>query len=193
MIILPFLMSLGLLALLGWDVVFGPEHLPLHDEAFAQHLGILLLIGQVPLILWNFLRRRRFLLGVLQAACLALAVYLVGLSEAAERAKVQARIDAAQPFPGGETAVRALAEAPDPSLAGLGAVQSIEFDGIDSIGWDIYAVTFEKGVRHVHLFLSRDGRLLGSTVADTPSGCVSTEIYDCRYLDRPYRGIRRRG
>jgi len=184
MVILPFLMSLGLLGVLGWETVFGPEHLPLHDEQLAEHLGIVLLIGQVPLILWILIRRRRLWLALSQAGCLALAVYLVSLSEGAERDRVQARIDAGQPFPGGD---RAIGE-----ISGLGAVQSVEFAGIDNIGWDIYAVTFEKGVRHVHLYLAKDGKVLGRTVADGPLGCVSSEIYACRYLDRPFRGIRPR-
>lgn len=180
---LPFFMSLGLLALLGWESLFGPERLPLHDEQMAEHIGFLLVGGQIPLLLWIFLRRR-FAPAIAQSVLLALAVYVVSLSEAAERDKVQARIDAARPFPGGE---RAIGE-----IAGLGAVTSVEFAGIDTIGWDIYAVTFEKGVRHVHLYLAEDGKLLGRTIADDPSGCISTEIYDCRYLDRPYRGIKPR-
>lgn len=178
--VLPFLMSLGLLALLAGEAV-GPEHLPLHDEGFAEHIGLLLLVGQLPLILLN---ARRWRVAALQAGTLALAFFLVSRSEAAERDKVQARIDAHQPFPGGE---REIGEIP-----GLGAVQSVEFAGIDIIGWDVYAVTFEKGVRHIHLYLAADGKVLGRTVADDPSGCQSTEIYDCRYLDRPYRGIRLR-
>jgi hypothetical protein len=179
--ILPFLMSLGLLALLAWGAV-GPEHLPLHDEGSAEHLGMLFLIGQTPFILWNI--RSRCWVAALQAAALAIAVFLVSRSEAAGLGKVQARIDAAQPFPGGD---RFIGE-----ISGLGRVQSVEFAGIDNIGWDIYEVTLEKGVRHVHLYLAKDGRLLGRAIADDAAGCVSTEIYDCRYLDRPYPGIRPR-
>lgn len=181
MTILPFLMSLALLVLLGWQAVFGPEHLPLQDEGLAEHLGMVLLAGQVPLILWSLVRRRHWRLAALQTAGFGLVLYLVGLSDAAELDKVQARLQAAQPFPGGEKAARAVAADQD-----LGAVQSIEFTGIDNIGWDIYAVTFEKGVRHIHLYLSRESKLLGSTVADGVAGCQSSEIYDCRYLDRPY-------
>jgi hypothetical protein len=176
MIFLPFLMSLGVLAL----AMLGPERLPLHDEGLVEHLGMLLLAGQVPLILWG-LFRRRWRAALLQTAGLGLAFYLVTLSETAELDKVQARIEAAKPFPGGEAAARSLA-----AEQGLGTVQSIAFAGIDTIGWDIYAVTFEKGERHIHLYLSEDGKLLGSTFADGPAGCRSTEIYDCRYLDQPY-------
>ena len=179
--ILPFLMSLGLLALLAWEAV-GPEHLPLHDEGLAEHLGQLFLVGQVPFILWNI--RRGWRVAAPQAVALVIAIFLVSRTEAAERDKVQARIDAGQPFPGGD---RFIGE-----ISGLGLVQSVEFAGIDTIGWDIYAVILEKGVRHVHLYLAKDGRLLGHTIADGAAGCVSTEIYDCRYLNRPFRGIKPR-
>jgi hypothetical protein len=211
---LPFFLSLALLGLLGWEALFAPPGLPLHDEGAADHVGMLLAVAQVPLIILGFLLRVRqpraaFLLAALQSLSLALVLGLVMLAEAHARDDVRVRIEAARPFPGGEQAVRSFVTAPattDASSAvrgflqrdgdrlaheidGLGAVEAVEFAGIDNIGWDVYAVTFDKGVRHMHLFLAGDGRLLGVALADASSGCLSSEVYDCRYLGRPFRGV----
>lgn len=203
---LPFAMSLALLGLLGWQTLLSPQDLPIHDEGWADHLGMLLVIGQMPLVLLGLARRARRRPAALQSAALAAIVSLVALANAEQHDRVRARIEAARPLPGGEQAVRAfLASAPDqpvPAIRNflerdgadmsadvrtLGAVRSIRFTGIDSIGWDIYEAAFDRGVRHIHLFVADDSRLLGITLADAPNGCLSSEVYDCRYLDRPYR------
>ena len=211
---LPFALLLGLLGLLGWEAVFAPPGLPLHDEGAIDHIGMLFAVGQVPLIILCFLLRARqkrtaFLLAVLQSVSLALVLGLIMLAEARARDHVRDRIEASRPFPGGVQAVRSFLASPEArdaspavrgfveragdvlasDIDGLGAVQSIQFAGVDNIGWDIYAVTFENGVRHVHLYLAGDARLLGIALVDSASGCLSSEVYDCRYLNRPFRGV----
>jgi hypothetical protein len=212
--VLPFASSFALLVLLACEALLPPWDVPLHDEGAVEHVGMLLAAGQVPFILWGFisrLRRQRaaFPLAALQSASLALGLGMVMALQMAERHEVRVRIEAADPFPGGAQAVRSFLAAPaahDASSAvrgfldrkgdevardidGLGAIQSIRFDGVDTIGWDSYAVTFDKGVRHVHLYLADDARLLGIALVDAASGCLSSEIYDCRYLHRPFRGV----
>jgi hypothetical protein len=187
---LSFAMSIALLAVLGWEAFFAAPQVPLHDEAAAEHIGMLLIAGQILLIPLGLILRGGWKMAVLQAVSFGFVLGLIALGEAGVRQRVQARIDAAQPFPGGEQAARTYSEQEN---EGLGAVKSVAFVGVDNIGWDIYAVTFDKGVRHVHLYLGADSALLGVTMADSPTGCRSTEIYDCRYLDRPFRGIERRG
>jgi hypothetical protein len=210
-------MSLALLALLGWGVAFNSQDLPFQDEGLIGHFGQLLIFGQVPLILLGFvsnLRRLRkaLLLAALQFASLALLIGLIVRSDTYARDQVRARIEAARPLPGSSRAAQAFLAAmaehhlTDPTysiavhnflvrygnvladeISSLGAVQSIDFIGVDNIGWDIYAVAFDKGVRHLHLFLTADSRLLGIALVDASLGCLSSEVYDCRYLYRPFR------
>ena len=200
---LPFALSFCLLALLGWQSVLAPQDLPMHDEGVADHIGMLCAFGQIPLILLGIALRTRRLpaalrIAGLQAACLVLVLGLNGVAEAKDRGRVEARIAAALPFPGGEAAARSFLAKMSPAtpavrrfidrdgdllahdIRGLGDVRSIQFDGVDRIGWDIYAVAFEKGTRHMHLYLADDSRLLGIALADAPGGCLSSEIYDCR-------------
>lgn len=186
---LPFAMTAALLAVLGWEAFFADPQVPLHDEAAAEHIGMVLIAGQILLIPLGLILRVGWKMAVLQAVSLGAVLGLVALGEAGMRDRVQARIDASRPFPGGEQAARTYAQEEND---GLGAVQSVAFDGVDNIGWDIYAVTFEKGVRHVHLYLGTDSKVLGAAMADSSAGCRSSEIYDCRYLDRPFRGIKPR-
>lgn len=203
MIALPFILSFCLLALLGWQSILAPQDLPMQDEGAVDHIGMLCAFGQIPLILLGIALRPRRLpaalrIAGLQSACLALVLGLNGIAEAKQRDRVEARIAAGRPFPGGDSAARSFLagiSSATPTvrrfldrdgdvltydIRGLGDVRSIQFDGVDRIGWDIYAVTFEKGTRHIHLYLADDAKLLGIALADAPGGCLSSEIYDCR-------------
>jgi len=205
--ILPCIMSFLLLALMGWEAFLSSSQPPLHDEYLVDHLGMLLVAGQVPLILYA--ARRSLRRAASQAALLALVLGMIAAAEGHARHIVKARIEALQPLPGGERAIRAFLASAEPDgassairrflerdggmlrleMGGLGALRSVEFTGVDHIGWDSYAVTFEKGARHIHLYLNGDTRLIGLAIVDFASGCRSSEVYDCRYLNRPYRGI----
>ena len=188
-----FALSFALLVLIGWHALLAPEGLPLHDEGAPEHLGMLLVAAQIPLILWEW---RQWRTTLMKGAALALVLGLNASLEAHERREIRAR---STPLPGsdqavqavlaasvqpGDSAVRAFLEKDGPVLTDemkkLGAVQSITFAGVDPIGWDIYEIAFDKGVRHIHLFLAKDSRLLGIALVDSASGCLSSEVYACR-------------
>jgi hypothetical protein len=51
--IAPIAMSLlVLLMLIAGDALFGPNPLPIHDEDAADHIGMILMYGQVPIMLY---------------------------------------------------------------------------------------------------------------------------------------------
>ena len=203
----PFVMSCALFILSGWEILLSPPHLPIHDEGAIDHLGMILAFGQVPVILLGFVLRVRepgaaFRQAARQAAALAAALGLVTLDDVRNHQRVLARIHESRPFPQGEQAVlaflahgEAAPHADDalrdfsnrigPEIGRLGAVRSVGFDGVDGIGWDIYAVMFERGARHIHLYLDGDSHVLGIALVDGSSGCLASEAYECRDLHHP--------
>jgi hypothetical protein len=50
----------------------------------------------------------------------------------------------------------------------LGALQSVEFKGVGSSGWDIYDVTFENGLAVDRIALSSDGIITGALMQTGP-------------------------
>jgi DNA-binding transcriptional MerR regulator len=105
------------------------------------------------------------------------------------KARLTARIESKQPNPGSEAALRRLIEsirtgAPNydemsPALAQLtqkqlprlqpvsnylGAIQSIEFQGVGNQGWDVYDVQREHGTSRWRIALGSDGKILGAAV-----------------------------
>jgi DNA-binding transcriptional MerR regulator len=111
------------------------------------------------------------------------------------RARLAQRIENQHPLPGSEEAVRRLVEGlisgqPDydtmhPALAYvaraqmpglhtaaayLGAVKSIDFQGVGSQGWDVYDVHHERGTSRVRIMLRPDGQVTGAlfVVKDGP-------------------------
>jgi len=50
----------------------------------------------------------------------------------------------------------------------LGAVKSVKFVGVGSMGWDIYDVTFERGSLQYRLIVSGDGKMTGLMAMSLP-------------------------
>ena len=115
-------------------------------------------------------------------------------------AKLSERIQSQRPLPGSETALRRLiegAEAGNPpyeemnsqleqlvrlQLPGLqlaasypGAIQSIEFRGVGSAGWDQYDVHGEHGTSRWRILLSADGKIAAASYDwDRPKSALSS-------------------
>ncbi|MGH8260431.1 MAG: hypothetical protein ACREUG_12165 [Steroidobacteraceae bacterium] len=115
------------------------------------------------------------------------AVQVNGKAAEALKAKLAARIKAQKPLPGSEMAVRRfveglIAERPNydamhpalacsirqrmPRLASiasfLGAIESIDFQGVGSQGWDVYDVQHERGTARVRILLGSERKLTGA-------------------------------
>jgi len=109
------------------------------------------------------------------------------------QAALKARIDAQTPAPGSEAAVRMMIEGHisnnlpyarmSPQLAKaareqlpqssqvfkqLGALKSIEFKGVGSMGWDNYEVKFENGVMQYRISLDDGGTVVGALMTMSP-------------------------
>jgi bla regulator protein blaR1 len=108
-------------------------------------------------------------------------------------AELKARIDAQTPAPGSEAAVRLMLEGHEsnnppysrmsPELAKavreqlprssevfkqLGAVKSIQFKSVGTMGWDNYEVKFENGTMQYRIALGDDGTIIGAFMAMSP-------------------------
>jgi DNA-binding transcriptional MerR regulator len=115
------------------------------------------------------------------------------------KARLTARIESKQPTPGSENALRRLIEGirtgepnydeMSPALAQLtrkqlprlqpvstylGAIQSIEFQGVGNQGWDVYDVQREHGTSRWRIALGSDGKILGASVILTSPMPVSS-------------------
>ena len=93
-------------------------------------------------------------------------------SEAAVR-RLLAGIEAGTPNYGEmspELAAATRAQLPklQPALAALGAVRSVQFQGVGNQGWDVYFVQHEHGSSQVRMQLSGDGRITGALISIGP-------------------------
>jgi hypothetical protein len=94
--------------------------------------------------------------------------------------RVAQRVAAHRPLPGSDAALRRLLTeggsfgdiTADPATM----VQTMNFLGVDGIGWDRYAVAD----REWRIFLSDDGVIHGLTRIDPGGFCHSSEPYECR-------------
>jgi hypothetical protein len=50
----------------------------------------------------------------------------------------------------------------------LGALKSIEFKGVGSMGWDNYEVKFENGIMQYRISLDDDGTVVGALMNMSP-------------------------
>lgn len=108
----PLVMSVVLCLLLAISAVvpLGPE-IPIHDEYTWDHIGMLLLFGQVPIILCFVVRHRHqgwtsMPVLALQLSLLAGVLLIVHHGEQARRDFVARRVRANGPLAGGEAALR---------------------------------------------------------------------------------------
>jgi hypothetical protein len=209
--IAPIAMSLlVLLMLIAGDALFGANPLPIHDEDAADHIGMILMYGQVPIMLYfAFAGRHRIkrMLPVLLVQCLlwvSIFAAVAYLGRASEE-RVARRIEKNIPLPGSEAILRrhiqdqqrgepnyasmgpALARyvrrAPplaQKELESLGILRSLTFQGVDRIGWDIYAAHFDNGDQVWRIFITPDEMTYGLTRASKQYGCQSSEVYECR-------------
>jgi hypothetical protein len=202
--------SLVLLMLIAGDTLFGLNPLPVHDEDAADHIGMILMYGQVPIMLYfAFAGRHRIkrMLPVLLVQCLlwvsifAAVAYLGRASEELVARRIENNI----PLPGSEAILRrhiqdqqrgqpnyasmgpALAlyvrrELPlaQNELGSLGILRSLAFRGVDRIGWDSYAAHFDNGDQLWRIFITPNGMTYGLTRASKQYGCQSSEVYECR-------------
>jgi hypothetical protein len=53
-------------------------------------------------------------------------------------------------------------------LAGLGAVQALQFQGVSAQGWDVYFVQHEHGSSQVRIQLTADGHITGALISTGP-------------------------
>ncbi|HEV7985555.1 MAG TPA: hypothetical protein VGP20_05270 [Steroidobacteraceae bacterium] len=117
--------------------------------------------------------------------------------DAAQAQQIQAavanRVQDQSPAPGSEQAARQMlagvaADAPDyaamtpelalatrqqlpqlrASLAALGAVQSIKFEGVGNQGWDLYLVRHEHGSSQVRILMNPNGIIAGALISAGP-------------------------
>jgi hypothetical protein len=113
----PLVMSgaLCLLLAIGAVVPLGPE-VPIHDEYARDHIGMLLLFGQVPIILCFVVLHRHqgwtsMSVLALQLSLLAGALLIVHHGEQARRDFVARRMKANRPIAGSEAALRRVIQA----------------------------------------------------------------------------------
>jgi hypothetical protein len=209
--IAPIAMSLLLLLMLmASDALFAANPLPMHDEDAADHIGMILMYGQVPIILYfAFAGRHRIkrMLPVLLVQCLLWVSIFAAVAylDRASEELVARRIEKNAPLPGSETVLRrqiqdqqrgqpnyasmgpAVAryvrrELPlaQKELESLGVLRSMAFQGVDRIGWDIYAAHFDNGDQVWRIFITPDEKTYGLTRAGKHYGCQSSEVYECR-------------
>jgi hypothetical protein len=204
--IAPLAMScLVLLMLIAGDALFTRNPLPIHDEAAADHIAMILMYGQVPIILYfAFAGRQRIrrVLPVLLLQCLlwagifAAVVYLDRLSEVQVTRRIQNNI----PLPGSEALLRRQIQdqqrglpnyaSMGPALArhvkrtlplahkeldSLGMLRSLQFQRVDRIGWDV-----DHGDEVWRIFVTPDGMTYGLTRISKGYGCQTSEPYECR-------------
>jgi hypothetical protein len=201
-------MSLAVFALIAAQALFHLDPLPIHDEGAIDHIGMLLLFGQVPLIALGLTLQRRTLRKAFPAALLPIGllgalILTVASFDHAARSLVAARINANVAQGNSETTLRdAIAavrlgsdgafdrgvrqfvsrERPEMQfeLRGLGDLQSLTFTGVDRIGWDRFKAHFVNGEREWRLFVTPDGMIRGLTLQGEKTGCRSSEPYECR-------------
>jgi hypothetical protein len=204
--IAPIAMSLLVLLML----IFDANPLPIHDEGTADHIGMILMYGQVPIMLYfAFDGRHRItrMLPVLLVQCLVWLSIFAAVTYL-DRASVQLvarRIEKNIPLPGSEAILRRHIQdqqrgqpnyaSMGPELAryarrsafltqneleSLGALQSLTFQGVDRIGWDIYAAHFDNGDQVWRIFTTPDEMTFGLTRTGKQYKCRSNEVYECR-------------
>jgi hypothetical protein len=209
--IAPIAMSLlVLLMLIAGDALFGANPLPIHDEDAADHIGMILMYGQAPIMLYFVFAGRhriRRILPVLLVQCLAWVSTFAAVAhlDRASEKLVARRIEKNIPLPGSEAIlrrhiqdqqhgqpnyasmgpalaryVRRSAPVTQKELESLGALQSLTFQGVDRIGWDSYAAHFDHGDEAWRIFITPDEMTYGLTRAGKQYGCRSSEVYECR-------------
>ena len=209
--IAPIAMSLlVLLLLIAGDTLFGPNPLPIHDEDAADHIGMILMYGQVPIMLYfAFAGRHRIktMLPVLLVQCLLWVSIFAAVAYLgrASQELVARRIEKNIPLPRSEAILRrhiqdqqrgqpnyasmgpALARyvrralpIAQKELESLGVLRSLAFQGVDRIGWDSYAAHFDSGDQVWRIFITPDEMTYGLTRASKQNGCQSIEVYECR-------------
>ena len=209
--IAPIAMSLlVLLMLIAGDASFGANPLPIHDEDAADHIGMILMYGQVPIMLYfAFASRHRIetMIPVLLVQCLlwvsifAAVVYLDRASEELVARRIEKNI----PLPGSEAILRRHIQdqqrgqpnyasmgpasrryvrrglpLAQKELESLGVLRSLAFQGVDRIGWDSYAAHFDNGEQIWRIFITADEMTYGLTRVSKHDGCQSSEVYECR-------------
>jgi hypothetical protein len=208
--VVPIAMSLTLLLMWIGRGVIGVNPLPIHDEDAIDHVGMLLMYGQVPVIAYFVFNSRRQikrtlpLLGV-QLSLWALVLAAVYRVESVNKRQVALRIEKHSPFPGSEATLRRYIESEQsgrpeydsmspgvarfigkslavtqPELRSLGPLQSLAFRGVDRIGWDVYNAHFSRAVQEWRIFIAANGKTAGLTLSAGKSGCRSSEPYECR-------------
>jgi hypothetical protein len=194
-------------------IPLGPS-IPIHDEYLADHVAMLLFYGQVPIIvLFAALYRGEFKRAApvlaLQLSLLAATFAVVRYLNQTDHELVATRIRENTPLVGSEDALRRFIEeeqrgkqnhvSTDGNVArymrrdltvvrdeldSLGPLRSLDFRGIDGIGWDIYDVHFANGDGEFRIFMSSNGLTQGLTYVNAKHACFSSEIYECRNESR---------
>jgi hypothetical protein len=189
--LLPPVMSSAVLALIAVDDLFALNPLPIHDEGAIDHLGMLLMAGQIPVILYFAFSGRKHLARIIPALALQCVLWggvlgLVYSQEQSAKDFVNRRRQENAPLPGSQAALRRYLQQADATEASIlptrnmGALQSLTFRGVDRLGWDIYQAGYAAGDLEWRLFVTSNGRIRGLTLVEGGSGCRSTEPYECR-------------
>jgi hypothetical protein len=209
--IAPIAMSLlVLLMLIAGDALFGANPLPIHDEDAADHIGMILMYGQVPIMLYfAFAGRHRIktMVPVLLVQCLLWVSIFAAVAylDRASEELVARRIEKNIPLPGSEVILRRHIQdqqrgqpnyaSMGPALVryvrrglplaqkeldSLGVLRSLAFQGVDRIGWDTYAAHFDNGDQVWRIFITPNEMTYGLTRASKHDGCQSSEVYECR-------------
>lgn len=71
----PILMSLAVLAMVAIDCLKHGLHAPHHDEGGIDHIGMLLMFGQIPIMMWFTAPRRHRFRQVLPTLILQLLLW----------------------------------------------------------------------------------------------------------------------
>jgi hypothetical protein len=79
---MPILMSLAVLAMVAFDVWKHGPHAPRHDEGGADHLAMLLMYGQVPMMFSFAASGRKRVLRILPVLALQLALWSITFAAA---------------------------------------------------------------------------------------------------------------
>jgi hypothetical protein len=79
---MPILMSIAVLAMVAVEVWKHGPHAPRHDEGTADHIAMLLMYGQVPIMFWFAAAGSKRVLRILPVLALQLALWALTFAAA---------------------------------------------------------------------------------------------------------------
>ena len=80
---MPILMSIIVLLMIAVELVKHGLHAPHHDENTSDHIAIILMFGQIPMMFWFVAMRRHTVKRILPTLVVQLALWSITFASAA--------------------------------------------------------------------------------------------------------------